>query len=632
MRASRAALFLAGLLAAAAPARAEVQGSPHDLIPQNYDLLKTSLSQDRCSRCHLAGAGDGPNLLRTVPPVLAAYGPPSLLCFSCHDGITIVSPEVDASATAFHPRSHGTNLGRVELPADLGLPGIGGAHLECTTCHDPHTNDNRPFLRAQIGELCLLCHARLYGERSADESTGTHPQGMVPEERLVETAESRVPISVGEAFRTPFPAPYPVRDGRESVGTHWDLGGHLAGGGDGELACITCHAVHGDESSPPLPALLAVDPVREDADRFCEGCHAGRRGDDLASPPRPNPGGTQAGRTYHPADDDEANGKERIVEIREPEGWPFGTGSPRPLLCTTCHRAHEARPETSLLRPTPGDTPFCEACHEDLLLSWHHVALDDAAGRCSEGIAATTTLPARRLTCERCHRAHNAGFGSGAEERYVPLLNEPLDGTSCLACHPADNPTCAEDPDHRASHFLGDPTSPETYADPAPPLRTDPWPESKLPSLYAGARGQEVTCLSCHAFREGAVVSGDKGAAPHLLALSGNPVEWGDDESVYLCTGCHSANPGTGTTKKGHTHPLMSGEVGRLGRDPVAPVTATVNGRINCDSCHRPHEAETGSGYYIMEVVTSDNDDPRAVHPQIDFTVICQSCHDPGKY
>ena len=626
-----AALLLLFLLAS--PAFAGIEGSPHDLIAQGYDVTKVSILQERCSRCHLPSSSALQSILPAVPPVLSrAYGASSLVCFSCHDGTTIVSPEVDASLTAFHPASHGYDLAGYEgvFGETAGLPYLESKRMECVTCHDPHDNSHRPMLRVDINGICLICHSpRSEFGLSDRNTTGNHPQGADP----AKLARKDVPLKLAPGFKTPFPAPYPPADGHESVGTHWDLGGHLSSGGEGTIVCVTCHAVHGDEQAPPTPDLLAVDPVRREADLLCEGCHAGERGDDQAAPPRPNPGGTKTGRTYHPTDNDQSNGTGLIIETRAPEGWPLGSGVTSPILCSTCHRAHGALERTPLLRRPPENVSFCEVCHDRMPLEYHHTALGDGTGPCAGRIAKSLLNPLGRLSCDLCHRAHNAGLGTEREREYTPLLRDKrLSDDSCLRCHPAGNPTCGVRPDYQASHFLGDPTLTETYQDTAPPYQLLPWPESTLSSSYGGDKGQVMTCLSCHSFRPGVVVSGDGGKARHLLARSGNPVEWGEDPLVYLCTGCHSVAPGTGRGAKGHTHPLMKAQIENLGHPAELPITTTPSGRLNCDSCHRPHEAKTAGGYYILEVIDSQNKDSKAIHPDIDFTEVCHACHESGKY
>lgn len=611
------------------PALAAVEGSPHDLIAQGYDVQKNSLLQERCTRCHLTTSPANQRLVPTVPPVLeAVYDASSLVCFSCHDGTTIVSPNVDASRTAFHPASHGNNLSGYE-----GLSGdeverlnLSGARMTCVTCHEPHDAGHRPFLRADPQKLCLLCHSTYaeYG-RGKENRSGSHllapdPLGVPREE---------VPLNMGEAFRTGFPSPYPPRDGKAAGGWHWDLGGHLDQGDVGAMGCFTCHAVHGDEAAVPTSKLLTVAPVNDVANRFCEGCHAGTRGDGATGPPHPNPGGTTTGRTYHAVDDDEANGPGRLLEIREPPDWPFGGGSPRRLLCTTCHTAHGAWIETPLLRTPVTEAGFCEECHDQAPACHHPVGERPETG-CFSQLPGPTYGTERGLYCASCHQAHNAGRGAKREADYVPLLIDAArTGELCSRCHPPANPTCSKNKDYQASHFIGDPL--EIYGDTAPPLREDPWPESNLSSYYADPEARVVTCFSCHAFREGAQLSGDGGTS-HLLARSGNSVEWNEgQESTYLCTGCHSVNPKSGEVKS-HSHPMMEADAAKLDRAAPLPVTMTPGGKVNCDSCHRPHEAITRGGYYILEHIEGLNTDPEALHPTIDFTSFCHLCHSSGKY
>lgn len=627
--------LLSGLLVlalAASPARASVEGSPHDLIAQGYDVQKASLLQERCSRCHLPSTPLTQGFLPDVPPVLERrYGAPSLGCFSCHDGTTIVSPDVDASRTAFHPASHGIDLEGYEglRSEEVGLPYLAGKRMECVTCHDPHDDGRRPFLRVDLQEICLACHSR-YAEfgRGKENRTGNHILAV----DVAVSSRPEVPLRVAEPFLTAFPSPYPLESGRGSGGWHWELGGHLSKGRTGGVGCGTCHAVHGSEDSAPLEKLLTVAPVNEVANLFCEGCHAGARGDGRLDSASPNPGGTSTGRTYHPADDDEANGSVRLLEIREPPQWPFGSGKPRRLLCTTCHTPHAALAQTSLLRPPPTAPGFCEECHDQVPV-YHHQIAPGSGGGCTSQIPPPPYGTARVLTCASCHQAHNAGLGKPHEEDFTPLLRASArNGALCEQCHPPANPTCGQRTEYRASHFVGDPTLPDTYDDKAPPLRLDPWPESGLASVYGGETNQTLACLSCHGFRKGVLASGDTGKSRHLLARSGNLVEWGEgQEAVYLCTGCHSIDPVTGQVK-GHTHPTMKADIAKQGMTVTLPMSATPAGHLNCDSCHRPHEAANRGGRYILEAANGSNTDPLTIHPQTDYTGVCHGCHDPGKY
>jgi hypothetical protein len=76
----------------------------------------------------------------------------------------------------------------------------------------------------------------------------------------------------------------------------------------------------------------------------------------------------------------------------------------------------------------------------------------------------------------------------------------------------------------------------------------------------------------------------------------------------------------------------MKADAGKLERTIDPPVTITPNSHVNCDSCHRTHEALSSSGTYMLEEVTSDNKDPLMIHPKIDYTALCHKCHNPTKY
>ena len=436
-----------------------MEGSPHDLIGQGYDVAKGGGSQERCTVCHAVFRAAAQGLAHQVPPSLReSYGADSLACFSCHDGITLVAPEVDASLTAFHPDAHGHDLAefRELLERESVLPGLEGGRLECTTCHDPHDSTRRPFLRLPLNELCQYCHLKLVedtGERAAGAG-GNHPLGMDP----LLAARPEMPIRMAGDFTVAWPQPYPRQQGKGVAGVHWDLGGHLLEGATGELVCATCHAVHGDENAPPAAMLLARDPVREVADEFCEGCHRGARGDGggtrrrRRTPAAPAPAApTTRATTTRPT----ATGASST--IRTPESWPLGGGAPARLLCTTCHRAHGADPRTPLLRPPVLAPTFCEECHDAMPLEHHHPA-GAVEGPCADADTVDGEGTWGVLACSRCHRAHNAGLGAEEERDFTPLLRVGLpDIRLCTACHPADNPTCSTNEARRASHFLGDP-------------------------------------------------------------------------------------------------------------------------------------------------------------------------------
>ena len=117
-----------------------------------------------------------------------------------------------------------------------------------------------------------------------------------------------------------------------------------------------------------------------------------------------------------------------------------------------------------------------------------------------------------------------------------------------------------------------------------------------------------------------------------LLAQAGEDIEWiqGYPED-YLCTGCHGESPAT--VGGGSTHPLMDADATVYPVDESyiqlgeTLVTYTHGGSVNCHSCHRAHGAVPAGGVYIMKIIRGDNTDPKAIHPEIDYTRLCLSCH-----
>ncbi|MGC2424536.1 MAG: cytochrome c3 family protein [Nitrospirota bacterium] len=643
---------------------AGIIGSPHDIAAQKYSMPGIDPeSKNVCNYCHVPHKAKGATLWATAPPSLKGWGRVGPLCYSCHDGVTIVSPNVDASQTVFNPKSHGLNLSELPAGDDVsgsGLPYTNGSqdNIECSTCHNPHDDTIRPFLRVNMVDLCEKCHKnRENSGFGINNAEGTHPVHKLPKDET----EGPSPIFVIPDFKVPFPLPYPSADGKDTDGVHWTLGGHLSKGNDGTIECVTCHSIHGKAPTGPYYKLLSVDPVKDNSDHFCEGCHRGQRADKLPSPPYPNPGGTIVPRSYHPADDDICNGKGRIVQIKEPDGWVFGKNGE--VLCTTCHKPHGSIKNSPILRPDAASATFCESCHS--VPFPHHPVGDISGGNLlnsgephasTRQITIPSTFPAGitygkpvngNLYCSSCHRAHNASC--------TPIL--VIDCTKgdacdiCAMCHPKFNPTWQTDDNWKGTHFLGDPTASRIdymdvygnvtpdgqagYYDQYPPSHIGKWPESGLISEYGGPSGKEMECCSCHNFGVGNITAGNADQSPYLgptlapgfqtqdlvsglLARAGSFKEWlpsdvqdyiiggdrGSEERTdkYLCTGCHGLTPRTNVDARGEgfTHPLMNADASAM-TDMLPPATATFNKHVNCESCHTVHEADSRGGFLVLK-------------------------------
>jgi predicted CXXCH cytochrome family protein len=645
-----AAVFL---LAAgwAGPAGAEVMGSPHDLFNQRYLIIPEEKlrTNPQCLSCHFIPPDDRPVLGGRVPPSLADYGEAGILCAACHDGVSIIDLNVDSGLTVYHPESH--RLGLKDPPPDTvparsSFPEVGTARFSCISCHDPHSQTYRPFLRFPLQTICQKCHLKRVQEGyGVENKTGDHPVGVEP----FDNRGGPSPISVSPAFCASFPGEYPRKNGVNQPGVHWKLGGHLSFGGKGKVECITCHAFHGSEGKGPAIGLLSLDPVRRISDEFCEGCHRGIRGDKEKEPPFPNPGGTTTGRTYHPVDDDISNGPGWNSAIADTTGlhdYVWGSIDPdtnvRRILCTTCHVAHRGMANSPCLAPVSDSVrddgkimTFCEICHRAPPPGHHGYRSNDdiaAAGTWqlpirTIGLGHTYgTLEPGKLYCSTCHRAHNAGYGR-KESDYIPILVDRGTGL-CESCH-----------DMGVSHFLGDPTLPSTYSAANPPLKRTAWPLTNRTSFYEGEGEQPsgLTCTSCHTLSK--TVEQSDGLINHLLlAPAGAETDWtpGVPEE-NLCTGCHGEAPAT--VGGGATHPLLSANSLRF---PViytghllpgeTPATYSRGGKINCFSCHRPHYAALPGGVFILKASRGDNTDPKAIRPKQDHVPVCHSCHPAERY
>lgn len=646
-------LLLGAMLAAGGRVSAAVLGSPHDLFGQKYLAVSEERlnSNPQCLLCHHSAPDDRPMIWQTVPTSLKYLGSVGITCASCHDGVSIVDRNVDAGLTVFHPDSHGLDANNPPLNtqvADTGLPNVTEGMMTCLTCHDPHNQANRPFLRGPLDGLCARCHVgKIPLGYGPENSTGNHPSSIEPFDNTGGTS----PISVQPYFAVPFPMNYPNKDGIMSTRGHWTLGGHLSNGNIGRIECMTCHAIHGSQEDGPVADLLAKDPVRQIADEFCEGCHRGQRGDGGMEPPFPNPGGTITGRTYHPADDDISNGIDSAVAIADSmdlAGYIWGeydpeTEMPR-ILCTTCHQAHNGMRNSpclvdidEIVRTGSDVTTFCEICHREP--PYGHHGYNDWEGSSSTGLTIQipigngelgedgefgfvygSELRSNTVYCAHCHRAHNAGYQRN-EEDYIPILVEKGVGL-CSICHVMG-----------VTHFMGDPTLPSTYNKNDSNMRRIPWPGSNRTSYYEGegTTPMGVTCLSCHNLAT--PEAGERGFDHYLLAPADEDAEWtmGYPEE-YLCTGCHGEAPAT--VGGGETHPLMTADFYKYPDIKVShllpgetAVTYTPRGSVNCHSCHRAHGAVINGGLYILKICRGENLDPRAIQPRVDFTDLCDSCH-----
>lgn len=142
--------------------------------------------------------------------------------------------------------------------------------LACIRCHNPHSQENSPFLRVanDSDQMCLDCHR---SRNTADHAKGTHPVGIDYQQKASAqpAAFNAVPLNANPSNPT----------------SAMKLPG-------GKVVCSTCHGVHATDSSsstfdnfsslpylkPSDGNLLRTDLRAATADglNICTTCHAGK--------------------------------------------------------------------------------------------------------------------------------------------------------------------------------------------------------------------------------------------------------------------------------------------------------------------------------------------------------------------
>lgn len=234
-------LLIALVAAIPVSSHAAVAGSPHDFSTGGTSGFQSTSEDEVCIFCHTPHSAALPDRLGNEVPlwnrslneagVFTMYTSPSLdgdvtyslnkptgyslLCLSCHDGVTtinsvlntgpngpIIMPEPDAIGDIVYAPNSGPNIGSdlsndhpvsfeytdalvlldtasrggvagLYAPGSVTWPGNpAGAlklfynRLECPTCHDPHDDGSltgqEPFLRMSNAgsQMCTTCHIK----------------------------------------------------------------------------------------------------------------------------------------------------------------------------------------------------------------------------------------------------------------------------------------------------------------------------------------------------------------------------------------------------------------------------------------------------------------------------------------
>src|SRR5689334_4053101 len=188
------------------PAAESILASKHDLSAAGPGTIRATSESDVCIFCHTPHRGTGELPLWNHAASSATYTPysssttratigqptgASKLCLSCHDG-TVALGMVATRATPIAMQSGTTTMppGRANLGTDLSDDhpvsfrydsALVSAHgeltdpsaltdkvrldhnqeMQCTSCHDPHSNEFGKFLvkNNTSSALCVTCHA-----------------------------------------------------------------------------------------------------------------------------------------------------------------------------------------------------------------------------------------------------------------------------------------------------------------------------------------------------------------------------------------------------------------------------------------------------------------------------------------
>jgi len=206
-----------------------LKGSKHDLSVTGGGGVKSSGENQMCMFCHANHhTGQAPlwnhnaSAVTYIPytssTMKAHPGQPtgaSKLCLSCHDGTVALGSLRHRKSTVSLDRGEtrmsksranlGTDLSDdhpISFLYDSGLASLSGGELkdptllnpavhldsnhelQCTSCHDPHSNQYDNFLVMNNVEsaLCLVCHDKRYWATSSHRTSTAKPKGGMPKD------------------------------------------------------------------------------------------------------------------------------------------------------------------------------------------------------------------------------------------------------------------------------------------------------------------------------------------------------------------------------------------------------------------------------------------------------------------
>jgi len=366
----------------------DVTNSPHNLSTSGKFSFKSGTVTEICVFCHTPHSGLpatplwNRELTSAEEEIYDIYGSSTLqaapgqptgksrLCLSCHDGTVALgdirniggSESMDLDTTFLtgralldtdlrddHPISflYDPDLadadGELANPVDIDLP-LEEGFVQCTTCHDPHENDTKPFLRKTTlnAQICRTCHHRggvtwswsnsSHGTSTATwTGTGTDPWG----DRKAEWKGSNVAENACLNCHTPHTAATAARllkNTEENTCYLCHTGNVASKNIEAEFSKFFHHPV---EITPNTDhdAMLSEDPLTMNLHVECMDCHnphAAKDDDPMISF---NPNNTSAPHSTPP----DANGRIEGVSGIDISGSVKKEIAYQYELCFKCH-------------------------------------------------------------------------------------------------------------------------------------------------------------------------------------------------------------------------------------------------------------------------------------------------------
>ncbi len=207
--------------------------------------------------------------LASLIPLSVAYAAEERQCLDCHKALRagkVVHPALEAGCPSCHAAPHAKKkpeLSLVSAPPDLcfnchdkavftkKVQHSAVAAGMCTSCHNPHSSNNRKLLKAEQPELCYTCHdkgmftkktvhapvaAGMCGDCHNPHSSDTMFQLPKPIDDLCVSCHTETNIANGVHIARGFKASgHPIKEKKDPLRS------------GREFACTACHDPHSSD-------------------------------------------------------------------------------------------------------------------------------------------------------------------------------------------------------------------------------------------------------------------------------------------------------------------------------------------------------------------------------------------------